>query len=58
MYEIASKYFQMSIDERKAKSLNAELPLYFSAFKLGLSLKYEQKYEESAKSLFYALSFA
>lgn len=40
MYDIAEKYFQMSIEERKTKSVDAELPLFYSAFKLGLCQKY------------------
>lgn len=58
MYQIASKYFQMSIEERKSKSPEAELPLFYSAFKLGVSQKLEQKYQESIQTLLYALSFA
>lgn len=58
MYESASKYFHLALEERKLKAPEAELQLFYSAFKLGVSQKFEGRHEDSIKTLFYALSLA
>lgn len=39
MYEIASKYFRMAIEERNLKSPHLQIPLFTSVVKFGISLK-------------------